>query len=73
VAGGVWNGPTLLPGTSQALVPGTALPTGYWVSSASFVTQQSGDRALFKSMPVYVAVVLAGTQQSFTIGINVQE
>jgi hypothetical protein len=73
VAPGVWEGATLLPLTSQSLTPGTALPTGYWVGSPSFLTQSSGDRALFKSMPVYVAVVLAGTQQSFVIGIFVQQ
>jgi len=73
IAGGVWEGATLLPGTNQSLTAGTALPTGYWVGSPSFITQSSGDRALFQSMPVYVAVILAGTQQSFVIGINVQQ
>jgi uncharacterized protein DUF3383 len=73
IAGGVWEGATLLPGTNQSLTAGTALSTGYWVGSPSFITQSSGDRALFQSMPVYVAVILAGTQQSFVIGINVQQ
>ena len=73
IAPAVWNGAAipLLPG--GGLLPGTALPTGYWVGSSSFLTQPSGNRALFQSMPVYVAVTLAGTQQSFIIGINVQQ
>lgn len=68
LAGGVWNGPTIL-----GLTAGTALPTGYLVQSDSYAKQSSGDRRLRKSMPVYISVILAGSQQSFTIGINVQE
>ena len=73
LAGGVWNGPTLLAGTAQALTPGIALPSGYWVGSLSYVTQTAGDKALFKSMPIYIGVITAGTQQSFVIGISVQQ
>jgi hypothetical protein len=73
IAGGVWNGIAIPLLPQGGLVPGTALATGYWVGSSSFSTQSSGDRALFKSMPVYVAVILAGTQQSFTIAVNVQQ
>ena len=73
IAGGVWNGRALPLYPTGGLTPGTALPTGYWAGSSSFSTQSSGDRALFKGMPVYIAVILAGTQQSFTIAINVQQ
>ena len=73
IAGGVWNGIAIPLLPTGGLTPGTALATGYWAGSSSFTTQSSGDRALFKSMPVYVAVILAGTQQSFTIAVNVQQ
>ena len=73
LAPGTWNGPAIPLLPTGGLTPGTALNTGYWVGSSSFSTQSSADKALFKSMPVYVAVILAGTQQSFTIAINVQQ
>lgn len=67
LAGGVWSGPAVL-----GLTPGSALPTGYLAQSPSYATQSSGNRALRQSMPVYISVILAGSQQSFTIAINVQ-
>jgi Protein of unknown function (DUF3383) len=67
LAGGVWQGITIL-----NLTAGQALPLGYQAQSPSFTTQTSGARAIRKGMPVYVAIILAGSQQSFTIGINVQ-
>jgi hypothetical protein len=73
IAAGTWNGIAIPLLPSGGLTPGTSLPSGFWVGSSSFSTQASGDRALFKSMPVYVAVTLAGTQQSFTIAVNVQQ
>jgi hypothetical protein len=73
IAGGVWNGPAIPLLPTGGLTVGTALATGYWVGSSSFSTQSSADRALFKGMPVYVAVILAGTQQSFIIGVSVQQ
>jgi len=73
IAAGTWNGKTIPTPPGTGLTPGTALTTGYWVASPSFSTQSPSDRALFKSMPVYVAVVLAGTQQSFLIAVNVQQ
>jgi hypothetical protein len=73
IAGGVWNGVAIPLLPTGGLVPGTSLANGFWVGSSSFSTQSSGDRALFKSMPVYIAVILAGTQQSFTIAVNVQQ
>jgi hypothetical protein len=69
----VWNGPAIPLLPTGGLTVGTALATGYWVGSSSFSTQSSADRALFKGMPVYVAVILAGTQQSFIIGVSVQQ
>jgi hypothetical protein len=65
---GVWTGPTVLNVTA-----GTALPNGYRAQSAAFSSQSPSDRALRKGMPVYVTIILAGSQQSFTIGINVQQ
>ena len=73
IAGGVWNGVAIPLLPIGGLVPGTSLANGFWVGSSSFSTQSSGDRALFKSMPVYICVILAGTQQSFTIAVNVQQ
>ena len=73
IAGGVWNGIAIPLLPTGGLTPGTSLPNGFWVGSSSFSTQSSGDRALFKSMPVYIAVILAGTQQSFLIAVNVQQ
>jgi hypothetical protein len=73
IAAGTWNGKTIPTPPGIGLTPGTALTTGYWVASPSFSTQSAPDRALFKSMPVYVAVILAGTQQSFLIAVNVQQ
>ena len=73
IAGGTWTGATIPTPPGNGLIPGTALTTGYWVGSPSFSTQSPADRALFKSMPVYVAVILAGTQQSFLIAVNVQQ
>jgi hypothetical protein len=68
LAGGTWTGPTIL-----GLTPGTSLPNGYTVLSAPFSTQSPADRQARKGMPVYIAVILAGSQQSFVIGINVQQ
>lgn len=73
IAGGTWNGAAIPLLPSGGLATGTALPGGYWAGSSSFLTQSSADRALFKGMPVYTAVILAGTQQSFVIGVNVQQ
>lgn len=72
IAPGVWNGVTLLPGAANSLTPGTPLSTGYWAGSPSFSTQTPANKALLQSMPIYVAVIRAGSQQSFTIGVNVQ-
>jgi hypothetical protein len=68
LAGGIWNGQTIL-----NLTPGTSLPSGFLCQSASFTTQSPSDRALRKGMPVQMAVILAGSQQSFALVINVQE
>lgn len=72
LAPGTWNGQAIPLVPNGGLAPGTSLSSGYWAGSSSFSTQTSGDKALFKSMPVYMAVIRAGTQQSFTIGISVQ-
>lgn len=72
IAPGVWEGANIPLLPTGGLTQGEALQNGYWVGSSSFSTQTSGNRALFQGMPVYVAVILAGSQQSFIIGINVQ-
>ena len=73
IAGGVWTGRAIPLLPVGGLTNGEALSNGFWVGSSSFSTQPSGNRALFQGMPVYVAVILAGSQQSFIIGINVQQ
>jgi len=73
IAGGIWEGAAINLLPSGGLTPGEALSNGFWVGSSSFSTQSSGDRALFQGMPVYIAVILAGSQQSFIIGVNVQQ
>jgi len=73
IAGGIWNGAAINLLPTGGLTPGEALSNGFWVGSSSFSTQTSGNRALFQGMPVYIAVILAGSQQSFIIGINVQQ
>jgi hypothetical protein len=67
LAGGTWTGPTIL-----GITPGTSLPDGFAVVSDSFANQSPADHALRKGMPVYICVILAGSQQSFIIGINAQ-
>ncbi len=73
IAPAVWNGAAINLLPSGGLTPGEALQNGYWVGSSSFSTQTSGNRALFQGMPVYIAGTLAGSQQSFIIGISVQQ
>ncbi len=73
IAPGTWNGSAIPLLPSGGLAQGTSLSSGYWAGSSSFSTQSPSDRALFKGMPVYMAVILAGTQQSFIIGISVQQ
>ena len=68
LAGGTWDGPTIL-----NLTAGDPVPLGYKVQSQSFATQSQANRALRQGMPVYIAVILAGSQQSFVIGLNVQQ
>lgn len=68
LAGGTWTGPTVL-----AVTAGTSLPLGYLAQSDLFTNQSAADRALRKGMPIYITVILAGSQQSFTIGIFVQQ
>lgn len=67
--GATWNGATLNP---LGISAGSPLPNGWKIGSDSFSTQASGARTLRQGMPVYIAIVLAGSQQSFIIGINVQ-
>lgn len=68
LATGVWDGQTVL-----NVSAGTPLPLGYLAQSPSFLTQSPADKKARKGMPIFLTVILAGAQQSFTIGINVQE
>lgn len=68
LSAGVWTGPDVLNVTA-----GTSLPAGFRCQSESFQGQSPTDKALRKGMPVYITVILAGSQQSFTIQINVQQ
>jgi hypothetical protein len=68
LATGVWSGPTIL-----GLTAGTSVPGGFMVLSPQFSSQSQADRDLRKGLPIYIAVILAGSQQSFIIGISVQQ
>ncbi len=67
LAGGVWNGPTVL-----NLSNGQTLPDGYLVQAQSYQKQSASDRAAGKAMPIYVAITTAGVVQSLLVGVNVQ-
>ncbi|CAK9249989.1 unnamed protein product [Sphagnum jensenii] len=68
IAGGVWQGSTILKLTS-----GTSLPLGYLSQSPAFSTQSASDRAQGKGMPIYVALILSGSIESLTIGVYPQQ
>ena len=72
LAPGVWTGPTLIVGNTT-LAPGTSLPNGYLCFSAPIATQSSAARAARQAMPIYVAVILAGSMQSLVIALYVQQ
>lgn len=70
--GGIWTGQTLTVGNTT-LKAGDSLPNGYKCMSAPIATQTSGARALRQAMPIYVAVILAGSMQSLVIAVYVQQ
>lgn len=69
LAPGTWAGAAIPP---LGIVAGTPMPNGWKIGSDSFTNQASGKRSLRQGMPIYIPIILAGSQQSFIIGINVQ-
>ena len=67
VAAGVWNGGALL-----ALTQGQSLPLGYFVQSDTYLNQTAAARAARQGMPVYVALVEAGSMDSISLAVQVQ-
>ena len=67
LAGGVWNGQPML-----NLNTGDPIPLGYLAQAESFRKQSSADRAARKAMPIYLALVLAGSMHSISIAVYVQ-
>lgn len=68
LAPGTWSGPQII-----NLVSGQALPNGYLCQSYPTATQQPADRAARKAMPIYIAILLAGSMQSLLIAVYVQQ
>jgi Protein of unknown function (DUF3383) len=67
IAGGVWEGPTIL-----NLTAGNALPSGYKVQSPPYSQQSSANRQARQAMPIYVSIITAGAVNFVTIQVNVQ-
>lgn len=66
VAGGQWTGSPLL-----KLATDDMLPTGYLVQATSYTDQSQADREARKSVPLYIALKLAGSVHSIVIGVYV--
>jgi len=67
LAGGVWQGVQIL-----NLVAGQSVPAGYLAQAAPYSTQLTSDRQARKAMPIYVAIIEAGSAQSLLIGVYPQ-
>lgn len=65
-APGIWTGPSF-----GQLVTGQTLPKGYYIYVPPVSTQSAADRSARKSVPIQVAVKLAGAVQSVNVLINV--
>lgn len=68
LAPGIWQGATII-----KLSAGSSLPSGYLAQSYPIATQQPSDRAARKAMPIYIAIILAGSMQSLSIAVYVQQ
>lgn len=68
LAAGIWEGATII-----NLSAGQSLTSGYLAQSYPIATQTPADRAARKAMPIYVAIILAGSMQSLTIAVYVQQ
>lgn len=66
LAPGEWKGPHIL-----NLYYGDTLPNGYLVQSEPYSRQSVADRQARKSMPIYIAVKLAGAVHEIVIGVYV--
>jgi hypothetical protein len=73
IATGQWTGATIAPGGPSALTSGTQLPNGYLALSAPFYLQSASARSAGQAMPIYLAIITAGTVLSITIQVNVQQ
>lgn len=66
VAPGKWNGVKVM-----NLSPGDTLSKGYLVQAPAYADQLQADREARKSVPIYVALKLAGAVHSVVIGVYV--
>jgi hypothetical protein len=73
IAGGTWTGATIAPGGPSSLTSGTNLPNGYLALAAPFFLQSASDKSAGKAMPIYLAIITAGTVLSLVIQVNVQQ
>jgi hypothetical protein len=67
ISPGIWNGVVVL-----NLVPGTALPKGYYTQSQPYSVQLAADRDARNAMPIYACIIEAGAVHFITIGVYVQ-
>lgn len=67
IAGGIWEGVRIL-----NLFPGNPVPKGYITQAPPYSTQSTSDRQARKAMPIYVAIIEAGSTHFLTIGVYVQ-
>ena len=67
IAGGTWTGAQLL-----NLTNGQVLPSGFLAQAPSYSTQSASTRAARQAMPIYLAIIEAGSAQSLVVQLNVQ-
>jgi len=65
IAGGVWAGNNVI-----NLKTGDTLTNGYSIQVSDISVLSSADKAARKSPPIYVCIILAGSEESFTITVN---
>jgi hypothetical protein len=66
IAPGTWAGQDIL-----NLKTGDALTNGYSIQAGSVADLSAPDKAARKAPPIYVAIILAGSGEAFTIAVNV--
>jgi hypothetical protein len=67
IAPGVWDGVTII-----NLTAGQPLVNGYLAQAFPYNTQSASARAARQAMPVYLAIIEAGSAQSVLVGVYVQ-